>query len=143
MIIEIKLHCQAPEDLEDLDNLPKEKLQERLEETLKCQHPIHRLIARMSVEEVQALICYSGDSSKVFGEASKQDRVKRRRLWGSRGSLSNYWGDILAKCIFKAKPESPMSYLIQLHNDYEITGPVGRALILKVGPTVFVHTYLL
>ena len=132
MIIEIKLHCQAPEDLEDLDNLPKEKLQERLEETLKCQHPIHKVIARMSVEKVQALICYSGDSSKVFGEASKQDRVKRRRLRGSRGSLSNYWGDILAKCIFKAKPESPMSYLIQLHNDYEITGPVGNKKKMKI-----------
>ena len=122
MIIELKLHCQVPEELEDLDNLPKEKLQEKLEETLKCKHPIHKVIAGMSVEEMQALTCYSGDPSKVFGEANKRIGP---RYW-------KHWREILAISIFKAKPESPLSYLKELHNGYKITGPIENKKVMKI-----------
>ena len=117
LITKLKLYSETPEEVEDWEYLIREKLLERLEKTLKRHHPIHTVIARMSLEEVRALICYSGDSSKVFGETKKQARYLR---------------DILANNVFKAKPESPLTYLNQLHNGYEITGPVGNKKMMQI-----------
>ena len=91
-------------------HLINEQLIERLEETLRCRHPIHKVINKMTIEEMKVLICYCGDYTKVYGKGKYYT-----------GTIQ-YWRTLLVNNIFKAKPEAPLSYLSEIQEEYQNAG---------------------
>ena len=96
--------------------LNRDKCQELLEKSLKRSHPIHKVIAKLSEEDMKALLCYCGDFSKCYG-------VSRHR--GKK--IYNFF----ANRIFKAKPQSPLTYLTELQSKYKNNGIEGHQKLLK------------
>ena len=123
LIEELKSHGHKnASDYSDFTNccVTDKQLREKLEETLRCTHPIHKVIGRLKLEELKALICYAGHYSKVYG--SERYKGKREDIIYPR---------LLSKIIFESKPEAPISYLTQIHNVYRNNGPEGHRKALE------------
>ena len=120
LIEDLKYHGHHDASIQSSEYLTNEKLRERLKETLRCKHPIHKVIGRLDLEDVKALICYAGHYSKVYG--SERYKGKREDIIYPR---------LLSKIIFESKPEAPISYLTQIQNVYKNNGPEGHAKALE------------
>ena len=97
-----------------IDTLTQEQLKVKLEEALKMEHPIHKIIETLDPEVMKALICYCGDYSKAF------DSTRSTSLH-----------DDLAECVFKAKPQCPVSFLQQILTKYKCDYPEGHEKALQ------------
>ena len=127
LIEELKSHGHKnASDYSDFTNccVTDKQLREKLEETLRCTHPIHKVIGRLKLEELKALICYAGHYSKVYG--NERYRGKREDIMYPR---------LLSKIIFESKPEAPISYLTQIQKVYRKNGPEGHRAALETFKT--------